>query len=249
MNLHNDKFVKLYDLLFEDINADISFYQYFIENNNGPALEIGSGTGRLLIKYLNLNLNVSGIEPSKKMINICNLKAEKFNLHQTIHEQALENLNINEKFKTIYMPLFVFQNIIKRQDAIKALTNCYNHLLKDGQVIISTFLPWNDPTGTYDLTWRINNIKQNQDTNIILSEATTLDKIEQVQTKYLKFESFKNNSLIDSFLDTQKLRFYSRFELTMMLELAGFTNIEIYGDYTFNEADSNSFTIIFVATK
>lgn len=249
MELYSGKIASFYDLFFEHIQSDEYFYEYFIKQNNGPALEIGSGTGRLLIPYLRSGLDVTGVEPSEHMIEICNQKCEKINLHATIYQQYLEKLEIDQKYKTIYMPLFVFQNIIKREDAVKALEKVYKHLLPEGQIIISTYFPWNDPTGTYEMTWRINAIRETQDARVILSESILLDKFEQIQTKYFKFESYKNNKLEETFIIPTYLRYYSRYELTMMLENANFKDIEIYGDYTFAQADSNSSTLVFVAKK
>ena len=249
MELYSGKIAYFYDLFFEHINDDEYFYEYFIKLNDGPALEIGSGTGRLLIPFLKSGLKVAGVEPSEQMIEICNQKAEKINLHPAIYKQYLEKLDIDEQYKTIYMPLFVFQNIIKREDAIAALNKAFKYLLPKGQVIISTYFPWNDPTGTYDQTWRINAIREIEGRTTILSESITFDKFEQIQTKYFKFESFKDNKLDESFLVPSHLRFYSRFELTHMLEHAGFRDIQVYGDYTFAQASSNSNTLIFVAKK
>ncbi|MDR3646770.1 MAG: methyltransferase domain-containing protein [Candidatus Babeliales bacterium] len=249
MELYSGKIAFFYDLFFEHIKEDEYFYEYFIKLNDGPALEIGSGTGRLLIPYLRSGLRVSGVEPSAQMIEICNQKAEKINLHPTVYQQFLQDLDIQEQYKTIYMPLFVFQNIIKREDAIKALNKVYKYLLPEGQVLISTYFPWNDPTGTYDQTWRINAIREIEGSTTVLSESISFDKFEQIQTKYFKFESFKNNKLEESFIVPAHLRFYSRFELEGMLESAGFKDIQVYGDYTFYEASSNSNALIFTAKK
>jgi len=249
MELYSGKIAYFYDLFFEHIKEDEYFYEYFIKQNDGSALEIGSGTGRLLIPYLRSGLKVAGVEPSAQMIEICNQKAEKINLHPTVYKQFLENLDLEEKYKTIYMPLFVFQNIVKREDAIKALNKVHKYLLPEGQIIISTYFPWNDPTGTYEQTWRINAIRELEDATVILSEAISFDKFEQIQTKYFKFESFKNNKLDESFIVPAHLRFYSRFELTGMLENSGFKNIQVYGDYTFAQASANSNSLIFVAKK
>lgn len=249
MELYSGKIAYFYDLFFEHIKEDEYFYEYFIKQNDGPALEIGSGTGRLLIPYLKSGLKVSGVEPSAQMIEICNQKAEKINLHPTIYKQFLETLDIEEKYKTIYMPLFVFQNIIKRDDAISALNKVFKYLSPQGQVIISTYFPWNDPTGTYDLTWRINAMREIEGGVTILSESISYDKFEQIQTKYFKFESYKDHKLNESFIVPTHLRFYSRFELTLMLENAGFKDIHVYGDYTFAQANAHSNTLIFVAKK
>lgn len=249
MKLKSYKIANLYDLLFGEQTQDLEFYKYFIEKQKGPALEIGSGSGRLLIPYLQAGLNVEGIEPDPDMQNICLDNAKNLNLKPIIYQLNLQELKLTKKFKTIYMPLYVFQNINNKQSAIESLKKCHEHLEINGQILISIFIPWNDPTGTYEETWRIrkSNISQNQ--KIILSESVHYDKFEQIQTKHLKYEVFNENRLVESYFEIIKFTCYSIFELTLILEQAGFKNIEVFGDYIQDAANGSSEAFIFHAKK
>jgi len=249
MNPNPQNSAHIYELLFKDLNSDMDFYEYFIKDTQGPALEIGSGTGRLLLNYLKLGFNVQAIEPDTNMSELCLQKAHKLDLNPVIRGQKLQELNLQEKYKTIYMPLYVFQNIASRKDALTALQKTYEHLMPGGQVLISIFIPWNDPTGTWEQTWRAKKTAQENKKDIILSESVSFDKFEQIETKFLKYEIFEDKKLLESYLTQIAFRCYSRFELTMMLEKSGFKNIEVYGDYRLEEADSNSDTLIFRAMK
>lgn len=249
MNIYEKKFATIYDLLFGEQTQDLEFYKYFIEKQNGPALEVGSGTGRLLIPYLQSGLQVEGVEPNKDMSDICLTKANSINVKPVIYQQFLEELKLTKKYNTIYMPLYAFQHITKRSAAIKALKNSYDHLETNGQILISIFIPWNDPTGTYEQIWRIRNLYDSDGQQILLSESVSYDKFEQVQTKQLKYEIFKDNKLVESYLNTIEFRCYSIYELTIMLEQAGFKDIEIFGDYTHAEANASTDTFIFSGIK
>jgi hypothetical protein len=50
-------------------------------------------------------------------------------------------------------------------------------------------------------------------------------------------------------ITTQRLDDYSKNELILMLERAGFDNIQIYGDYSDETATMDHKDLIFVATK
>jgi SAM-dependent methyltransferase len=247
--IYENKLVNFYDFMFDKIDNDSEFYKYFINKNNGSALEIGSGTGRLLLKYLKEGLQIEGLEPSQEMTNFCLKKAESLNIKPKIYQQKLQNINIDKKYKTIFMPLFVFQNIIEKNEITNALTKTYQHLEISGQILISVFMPWNDPTGTWEQTWRISNIINRNSETLSVSESVHFDKFEQIQTKYFKHEVFKDNLLSESYFSEIKFRCYSRFELIMLLEKIGFKKIEVYGDYLNQEADSNSEIFIFSAYK
>lgn len=239
-----------YDLLFGKNLQDLFFYQNFIEQNQ-PALEIGSGTGRLLLEYLKLGFQVDGIEPDNEMFELFSQKCSTLNLKSNIYIQSLQQMNLSKKYKTIYMPLYVFQNIADRHEAINGLRLAYEHLESSGQVLISIFIPWNDPTGTWENTWRLraSYYDQKQGEAINLSESLSFDKFEQIQTKQFRYEIFKNTLLEQVYLATLQLRCYSRFEMLMMLENIGFKNVEIFGDYFLQEASANTSCFIFKANK
>ncbi len=239
-----------YDLVFGNTQQDLYFYQSFIEAHQ-PALEIGSGTGRLLLAYLKHGFKVEGIEPNQENNSLLLQKSRSLNLKPLIYSQNLQELNLDKKYKLIYLPLYIFQNIIDRADAVNSLKLIYNHLEKNSLILISIFIPWNDPTGTWEGTWRLRASAVDLQNNEIIncSESLVFDKFEQIQTKQIKYDLFSNNILNQSLLMKLQFRCYSRFELTMMLELAGFKDIEIFGDYALQEASSSSECFIFKAIK
>lgn len=240
---------QLYDKFFGENLSDLEFFKYCIDKNDGVALEIGSGTGRLLLELAKAGLSVEGIEPNQDMINLCLEKAKLFNLSPVIYKQKLQNLNLQKKYKTIYLPLYVFQQIIEPEEINLSLKNLYDHLDAGGQILISIFLPWNDPTGTWEQTWRVRQSIFEDDSTFILSESVQYNKFTQIQSKILKYEFFKQNCLKDTLLLNLNYKTYSIGELTLMLKQNGFKNIQVFGDYTFQVADSNTEAFVFKAEK
>lgn len=80
IDLYNsEKFAKYYHDSIngdKDFFEDISFYQsIFTDKSN--VLEIGSGTGRVLIPLIDHNINIFGIEPSIEMANFIPIEYKK----------------------------------------------------------------------------------------------------------------------------------------------------------------------------
>jgi len=80
-----------YDLWFGDEPFwDQAFFSDRIRRNRGAALEIGCGTGRLLIPFLRDGVTVEGLDASAEMLAICSSKAAALGLIPTLHQQLMQ---------------------------------------------------------------------------------------------------------------------------------------------------------------
>jgi ubiquinone/menaquinone biosynthesis C-methylase UbiE len=67
-----------WDLLRGDYSTwpDRPFYRAVIERAGQPALDVGCGTGRLVLDYLVAGLDVDGVDNSPEMLALCREKAD-----------------------------------------------------------------------------------------------------------------------------------------------------------------------------
>jgi ubiquinone/menaquinone biosynthesis C-methylase UbiE len=103
-NGYKDIVSESYDIWFSGESFDdTEFFKKLIDEVPGAALEIGSGTGRLLIPYLKAGLDVEGVDCSEEMMDICKQKAEKWGLSPILFEQYMQELSLPKKYKTIFI--------------------------------------------------------------------------------------------------------------------------------------------------
>ncbi len=122
-----------YDLWFPGPEfEDSDFYRRMIEAVPGPALEIGCGTGRLLIPYLRDGLDVEGLEPSPDMLDICREKAQRDGLSPILHQQLMHQMDLPRRYATIYIPFSTFMILPDRGEAAEALRRFHAHLEAGG---------------------------------------------------------------------------------------------------------------------
>lgn len=76
-----------------------------------------------------------------------------------------------------------------------------------------------------------------------------MDPLEDVATRQIRVRLWQEDVLLKEEIHTQKVEDYSRHELILMLERAGFHDIEIFGDYTDAPATADHENLIFVAKK
>ena len=62
---------------------EIPYFQKFIERDGQPALDVGCGTGRLLLPYLRAGLDVDACDVSADMVELCREKAAREGLSRT----------------------------------------------------------------------------------------------------------------------------------------------------------------------
>lgn len=84
--------------------ADRFFYLDVIKIYGQPVLDVGCGTGRLLLDYRAQGIDVDGVDNSPEMLAICRRKASAQDLAVTTYEQYMETLDLPRRYRTIVIP-------------------------------------------------------------------------------------------------------------------------------------------------
>lgn len=83
----------------------------------------------------------------------------------------------------------------------------------------------------------------------LVARTVAMNPLEEVAVRQLRARLWRDGELIAEEIHTQKLEDYSKNELLLMLERAGFSTIEIYGDYSDEPATADHRNLVFVARK
>jgi hypothetical protein len=76
-----------------------------------------------------------------------------------------------------------------------------------------------------------------------------VDPLDESQVRQTRARVWRNGALLEEQVHTQRYEEYSKNELLLLLELAGFHSVQIYGDYRNEVATADHTTLIFVAQK
>ena len=71
---------EFYDELLEGEMDDLQFWDELLKSNGGTALEVGCGTGRILMPLVQQGHVVDGMDNSKRMVALLKEKASHLNL-------------------------------------------------------------------------------------------------------------------------------------------------------------------------
>jgi len=138
-----DEMSEYYDLIYGDM-TDADFYLREAANARGSVLEIGCGTGRIMLKLLEAGIDIAGIDASEKMLDILREKAEKKGLNPDVYRSDMLDFSLDKKFRLIILPYRTFLHLKNAEERKKALLNFKKHLEKGGRLILHLYNPSED---------------------------------------------------------------------------------------------------------
>jgi ubiquinone/menaquinone biosynthesis C-methylase UbiE len=223
-----------WDLLRGDTSdwSDRSFYRKIILNGGEPALDVGCGTGRLLLDYLSEGLDVDGVEVSPEMLKLCMEKAKALGLNPTIYQQGVESLDVPRKYRTIFIPSSTFQLLTDLTDAEMALKKCYQHLQFGGRLVMS-IMDVSQDTGK---DWQLVAEKERPQDGLIVRRwlKSTYDHEAQLEHTQDRYELIKNGDIIETEYYTRSpaTRNYSLEEIVALMKFIGFQDIKAVSEFS-----------------
>lgn len=241
---------EVYDLtkpVGHSIGGDIEYYLDRLQSCSGRILEAAVGSGRMLIPLLEAGLLVDGIDYSPAMLASCHKRCEERNLKPMLYEGELQNFALPHKYDAIVIPTGSFCLIDNRQDSINALTCFYEHLTPGGRVIIDLILPERMEIGTISTsTFTF----PSGDLITVENKLVEFNMIHQYSVSYLKYEKWREGSLIQSELQRFALRWYGIEEFKLVLDNIGFSDIVCSTDYVYGKQPTDgSQTFTFEAVR
>jgi len=244
-----------------DGGQEALYFRRLIETSGQPALDLGCGTGRLLLPYVQAGLDVDGCDFSGDMLAYCQQRAAREGLAPRLYQQALHELDLPRRYRTIFACGVIGLGGDRRL-TMQAMRRCYEHLRSGGMFAFDSGTRWNEPPAWLSRlpeqrralpeAWPIaTECRRLADgTELELTARTVaVDPLEESQTRQIRARLWRNGEMIEEQVHTQRYEEYGKNELMLVLEYAGFNNIQIFGDYSNEAATADHSTLIFVAQK
>lgn len=230
-----------WDLFRGDTSAweDKFFYLELIRQYGEPVLDVGCGTGRLVLDYLGQGLDVDGVDNSPDMLAICQEKADQLGLTPNLYQQGMESLDLPHKYQTILVPSSSFQLVTDPTLAQQALKRFYDHLEPSGILVMSFMIMW-QPGDAKQLDWTlILEVPRPEDKTVVRrwlkNWLDVENKLEHTEDRY---EIMRDDDVITSEHHqwSPATRWYSQGQATQLYQDAGFTNIQVFKGFTHEPA-------------
>jgi len=217
-----------YDALYgvmRDPSGDAAFYRALAEESGGPVLELGCGTGRVLLPIAALGIPCVGVDASPAMLAALRAKNPPPNLE--LVEGRMETFDLGaRRFRLVTAPFRAFLHLLDTASQLSALANIRRHLESGGAFAFDIFDPklaWISAPGEnerLDATFTIDGVETRRFAKVRTDLAT------QIMDVTFRFEPAQTDGNT-----TVRLRWFYRYEMEHLLARAGFTDVTLYGGY------------------
>jgi SAM-dependent methyltransferase len=234
---------------------DVEFYAAEARAAGGPVLELGCGTGRVLLPTARAGVEITGLDASANMLERCRARlaaeAEDVRGRATLVRGDLADFDLGRQFALITIPFRPFQHLLTVDQQFGCLRAVRRHLAAGGRLIFDVFHV--DPASVYDTAW----MEEKED-----APAARLPD-GRIVRRTVRIAAFHRAAQINDvefcWYVTHPggrreeirwrvgLRYYYRFELEHLLARAGLRVAELYGNYDRSAFKEESPDMIFVA--
>ena len=239
---------------------ELAFFHQQIARYGEPVLDLACGTGRLLIPLLQAGIDVEGCDLSGDMLAHCRERAAQAGLTPRLYEQPMHAFDLPRTYRTITL-CDSFGLAGSRQKDLETLRRCHAHLEAGGALVVNieaeyaipeTWALWvQENRQSLPWPWQEGRRRKAADGSEHRARfrILALDPLEQTYTREVHLEKWVAGALVAEEAYTLSGRMYFKNELEWMLQVAGFREITVRGDYSGEPATAQHKQLVFTAIK
>ena len=237
--------------------VDLPFYVDLAKQIGGPILEMGCGTGRVLLPIARSGIDIHGLDNAPTMLNILRerIKNEPEEVRGRImlNEGDIRQFRGQKKYALVTIPFRPMQHMYTLEDQLAALKTAAFHLDKNGILAFDVFFPKFHLMDTgigeevLELEWPVKSHAGRIVRRYFRKDS--VDKIDQVFSFTFIFRTYENESLVSEESEALKLSYYAYPQLEALFELAGLQTVEEYGSFSKTPLNNDAKEMIFLLRR
>lgn len=231
-----------YDLFHDDHGGDIFFYRRLAATCGGPVLELGAGTGRVVLPIARSGLEICALDSSAPMLEILHrrLAGEPESVRELVSVVVADMADFDlspRRFPLVTIPYRAFLHNRTPERQLACLKRCLAHLEPGGLLAFNVFHPSLDEMarshGANAGRWRWVDEQPTDDGGwILLSEANLYNPGTQQVTARLRYERYDaSGALTGTVMERLDLAYLYPGDLRDRLREAGFVEVRVDGGF------------------
>ncbi len=244
---------RYYDAENSDKTEDLALYARLAEAHPGAILDVGCGTGRVLIHLARAGHVVHGIDNDSAMLERLESKLQ----HQSHLRDKLTYLqadaqthSFSRQFSLILLSYNALMHFTEQVDQLALLKNLRGCLASGGALVID--LPNAAPAYASEdsgaMTWERDFLDPDTGHLIMLQSVSWLDRATQLLDVDWIYDAIDGDGLLRRLIVSHRLRYFFLAELRLLLAECGFQLDDVHGDCDGSSYDADSERMIVFAS-
>jgi len=222
-----------------DARRDVAFYVEEATRAGGPVLELGCGTGRVLLPVARAGGEVVGLDGSDRMLERCRERLAReddaVRRRVTLVHGDARSFDLGATFALVTAPFRIVQHLTTIDDQLRCLESVARHLAPGGLLAFDVFNP-NFASMTSDRSAEAEETpEQALPDGRRMRRAVRVPRVrwtEQVsEVELIYYVAPAAGAPSARFVQAFDMRWYVPAELTHLLARAGFRVRDLYGDF------------------
>jgi SAM-dependent methyltransferase len=218
---------------------DVSFFVEEARAAGGSVLELGCGSGRVLIPTARAGVAIVGIDLSAAMLEICRRRLldepEEVRARVHLNQADMRDFQLERAFHLATVPFRPFQHLTSVADQLACLAAIRRHLVPGGRVVLDLFNPSLEALVSPTLGQEVGEEPEftapdgrrviRKHKIVSRDHATQISQVELIY--YITHPDGRRERAVHAFL----MRHLFRFEAEHLLARSGFELETVYADY------------------
>lgn len=227
---------------FRTPSGDVAFYVEEAVRSKGPVLELGCGTGRVLIPTAAKGIAITGVDASEAMLGKLRAKLPGAD----VRLGDMRDFDAGREYALVTIPFRPIAHVTEAQDHVRLFANVRRHLAPKGRLVFDFF----HPKLAFLAAPRPEKLDfERTDAGLkVRRYSSTVPHVSrQVNDVTLRWEVEDASGRIEHFRTEFPMRWFYRFEFEHLLARAGLEVEALYGDFDRSPFGDDSPEMLFVA--
>ncbi len=214
-----------------ELAGDVEFYTSLARECGGSVLELGCGTGRVLLEVARMGVPCTGLDASQAMLSALRAKSPPPTLRLVHAPMQRFALGPGERFGLAFSAFRAFQHLIEVEDQLGCLRCVRAHLAPGSVFAFDVFCPRMARTAVAEEPWAEDRRFQLDGDDVVRLVSVHRDIPRQCMTVDMRYVRTHEGRQVAEDEVTFQMRWFWRYELEHLLARAGFDRVEIFGDF------------------
>lgn len=225
---------RYYDLENAAFTEDLDFWLALAEEHGGPILELGCGTGRVLLHLARHGHALTGVDNSPEMLRRLRAKlasaARQLSPAPQILEADIGDFALDQRFGLALMPFNTFMHLLAPEAQVAALANIRRHL-SPGAALALDLVNAGEAYTAPEQGVVLERAFADGERSVQQFSMLRLDRAAQLAHITWLYDSLAPDGTLARTSVPLTLRYTFPGEMRLLLEKCGFALAHLYGDY------------------